>query len=574
MAEHNDKKSSRGKSETQGRRKSPRRTDGYSPRRGRDEKKNGAPSRSGQPSSGGRPDSRPDRKAAGRSAGPDRTRKAAPLGKRDDTDEAPRPAGPKRGRGVAPLPLQVPQGALFAALPEAVREVLDGYGGVLKRVFKLKPKHQRELPYAVRDLSRLLTRDREDLKGDYLRTPPAVAAYCHYFLPWNLYRLTLLFSRLPLVGPAAASSGHASGTDGEASGSTGNAADSAASESSTGLSGESTAASEEAAANATGNASGKASAKISAEVPGDESADVSDNDSGEAGEGKRFTVIDVGSGPLTVAQALWAALPQWRGAEIDLTCVDQARRSMTAGLDLFRALDTESRWRVRLVQDTVVRGLGKVRGQADLITAANVLNELNWDREDDLGTQVDRIVRRLSGKVAPGGMLLLVEPGTRLGGRLMAAARLSALENGLLPVSPCPHFGPCPLAAERAPGWCHFRASASGAPAWLADLTRTARLVKDEVSVSFLLLQKPADEAQVAEIEAARAEKRARVVSDVFPVDGRPARYGCSPDGLLLLTHGPERHPALNPGGLVAYELPGEPERDKRSGALKARVLL
>ena len=51
------------------------------------------------------------------------------------------------------------------------------------------------------------------------------------------------------------------------------------------------------------------------------------------------------------------------------------------------------------------------------------------------------------------GLLALVEPGTPAGFGRILAARTALTAAGAAILAPCPHHGPCPLAA---PDWCHF----------------------------------------------------------------------------------------------------------------------
>ncbi|MCP9454980.1 MAG: small ribosomal subunit Rsm22 family protein [Nitrospira sp.] len=50
---------------------------------------------------------------------------------------------------------------------------------------------------AVRELSHLFTRQREELPGDYLEHPRWLAAYVHYFLPVNLAKIQTLLDEIP-----------------------------------------------------------------------------------------------------------------------------------------------------------------------------------------------------------------------------------------------------------------------------------------------------------------------------------------------------------------------------------------
>ena len=78
---------------------------------------------------------------------------------------------------------------------------LDRYGLFIRNALGLKAKHARQLPFEIRDLSATLTDERDDFAPDYMTRPGPLAAYVHYFHPWNLYRLTRLFAGLPLTLP-------------------------------------------------------------------------------------------------------------------------------------------------------------------------------------------------------------------------------------------------------------------------------------------------------------------------------------------------------------------------------------
>lgn len=90
---------------------------------------------------------------------------------------------------------------LFPALPEPAVKELERLGTALKTTFPLRGKHLKELPYAVRDLSRDLTEGREEMKKNYMDEARPRAAYLHYFMPWNVYRLSRLFTGLMIDVP-------------------------------------------------------------------------------------------------------------------------------------------------------------------------------------------------------------------------------------------------------------------------------------------------------------------------------------------------------------------------------------
>lgn len=94
--------------------------------------------------------------------------------------------------------------SLFPPLSPGLRKSLEDFGPVLDKAQPLKGKHRAELAGNIRRLSEMLTEGREDLGRDYMGDPRTFAAYLRYFLPWNLYRLSRLFTGLGLDLPDGA----------------------------------------------------------------------------------------------------------------------------------------------------------------------------------------------------------------------------------------------------------------------------------------------------------------------------------------------------------------------------------
>jgi hypothetical protein len=391
--------------------------------------------------------------------------------------------------------------------------------------------HERELPYAVRDLSRLLTQDRSQLSQSYWVGKRLLYAYCRYFLPWNLLRLSWFLPNLDL--------------------------------------------------------------------PMEENG----------------TILDLGSGPLTFPIALWLTRPSWRNLPLTIICVDVSPAPLAAGRDIFKHLAPDSPWVIETVRAPLEKALGGLKREVRLITAGNVLNEVKPSRETPLEERLAALCRRMAGKLAENGRFLAMEPGTRLGGKLMALTRFAAFSAHLVPESPCPHWGPCPMLQARANGWCHFSHSTAGVPSELVTLTSRAKLGKEHLNLSCMLLRKAAEEEKKAatahmnaldtwndadvdeddltgddffEEDAAdtsgirewaeayalvRDQARGnteqnfvRILSDPIrlPDESEAARYACSARGLVLAKNA-FRMPS---GAAVAVRWPEKEARDAKSGAL------
>ena len=278
---------------------------------------------------------------------------------------------------------------------------------------------------------------------------------------------------------------------------------------------------------------------------------------------ERTMLLDIGSGPLTLPLALWLAKPQWRELPLDVACLDSTPNALELGRAIFTRLAGEkSPWRIIPVR-AGIHALARVaRGLPWLISAANVLNELKAERMEP-AARLAAFAAQAAKLLHPRGALLCVEPGTRLGAKLVQNLREASLALGLTPVQPCPHARPCPLQGTKR--WCHFSLDIQGTPEWLAQLTREAGLSKKDLHLSFALLQRQAAGRHDASGGAGAEVLEARVISAPFKLPGTQglARYACSARGLLLLT----RSADAPSGALVETQWPARPRRDDRSGA-------
>ncbi len=386
---------------------------------------------------------------------------------------------------------------LFGADSAFCRDAFAALPKVLDSVMPLQRSHRADLPEAVRDLSEILTSERNELGRSYWSSPRFVSAYVRYFLPWNLVRLTRLLPSLSLPAPTP--------------------------------------------------------------------------------EARLPIVMDLGCGPLTLPLALWLSRPDWRKIPLKLVAVDTAPRPMELGRALIKALaaalDEDLLWQIELVRMPFLRSLREVRGTPHLLMAGNVLNEWrdrgNSTREERLDSLAGS-VSRLLGNTGTG---LFIEPGTRLGGGLTAGLREAALSYGLLPLAPCTHTEPCPLLRRRDRGWCHAVQNAGG-PGWLARLAAEARLPKDSLSLSFMLLRSEHYENMSAEgdtqglkdhVKATEGASVARIISDAFFVPGLGhARYACCEKGLAILGNAAD----IPFGAEVLCRSTIKEKRDTKSGAL------
>jgi ribosomal protein RSM22 (predicted rRNA methylase) len=187
------------------------------------------------------------------------------------------------------------------------------------------------------------------------------------------------------------------------------------------------------------------------------------------------TLLDVGAGPGTV---LWAAREAF-GSLRSAALVEASPPALAVGSKLWETGPEDAGLGVEWIEADLLTGLAS-REAADLVSLAYVLDELP-------PAAIPRLVADLWRLTS--GVLVIVEPGTTGGWRRILAARDQLLAAGGVILAPCPHAGPCPLAA---PDWCHF--------AQRVERSRTHRLTKggtvpyeDEKYIYLAVARAPAD---------------------------------------------------------------------------------
>lgn len=152
------------------------------------------------------------------------------------------------------------------------------------------------------------------------------------------------------------------------------------------------------------------------------------------------SLIDIGCGPGTAAWAALDAFPDIAAA----TLVDAHAGMIGLGRQLAaqgpRAL-AGAAW----IEAPMARHLPGA-AKADLVVAGYALNEVPLD---DVATLAHQFY------AAATAVVVIVEPGTPQGFAVIERARGALIAAGGAVIAPCPHDGPCPLAA---PDWCHFSA--------------------------------------------------------------------------------------------------------------------
>ncbi len=284
------------------------------------------------------------------------------------------------------------------------------------------------------------------------------------------------------------------------------------------------------------------------------------------------TIIDFGSGPLTFLQALWMTRPHMRTNNYRYVGIDRSEPAMKIGRKLFEGLAGSGAegWKIRTERQL---GAAKKSGPADLIVAANFINELGSPRSaagSDVSAE-DILLQRWEGLLKADSAILIIEPGTRLAGRKLTLMRQAALDRGWKVAAPCTHAQECAMPGTRGGPWCHFNFTPRDIPEWLFLFSRKVKLPKERASLSFLLLIR-GEKCPVKILPLPkRPEKEGlvRVISETFNLpDFQQGRYGCSERGLVLLQNRKVPHPGPQPGELLTITWPASPQRDAKSKAL------
>jgi ribosomal protein RSM22 (predicted rRNA methylase) len=228
--------------------------------------------------------------------------------------------------------------------------------------------------------------------------------------------------------------------------------------------------------------------------------------------GRALRVLDFGSGPLSATVGLLAALAEAKALPdaVEILAVETAADAVKEGAALLsEAFAAEKRPEPRFRRAPHLDALPQSE-TFDVVLAANVFNELPSPSRA-------RVLARLAQACAPGGILLVLEPGQDVHSRALSGLRDRFLAAGpagaFTLVAPCLHRDDCPLGPDRGrPDWCWFRHNWTP-PAFLSALDAKSGLEHDELAYSFLIFRKSAPLTTQT-----RKAPHARVVSDPIPL--------------------------------------------------------
>ena len=436
------------------------------------------------------------------------------------------------------------------AVPPESRRILENFDKIIADVRSLSGKQEVSLYGAIKALSHQLTDERSDRRIGYMNEAKYISSYIHYFMWWNLVRLTRLFANLPKSAFKFAES-----QDG---------------------------------AVAIDAGSGPLTVPIALWLARPELRS----------KKIKWYCMDLSQ---TVLSA---------GEDLYLKIAAETARSQSEALSSSSAAQSQSEAQTQSAESPwqIVRVKGplgtSIKEKADFIVCANAFNEILQRSEQPTDFLAKKYTQQLLDYLKEEtAEVLLIEPGDPHSARFISLMRDALLRRNFVPVAPCTHTAECPMAGRthgkttnqygKNAKWCNFAFNTQNAPARLLKLSEKAGLNKERASLSFVLsVSTPDTESRTPDTElsipgtkrstpdtersrsAVQSEKTfIRIASDFIrlPELHKSGYYACSQFGMLLAID--EHHVQPENGELLQIKTPENlSERDKKSGALIVKI--
>jgi SAM-dependent methyltransferase len=242
-----------------------------------------------------------------------------------------------------------------------------------------------------------------------------------------------------------------------------------------------------------------------------------------ASSGSWRRILDLGSGPGPASAAVLDAGAT--GCEVVL--VDASERALGLARSILESGDNPpSRIESRVLDLESEEALPE--GPFDLVILGHCLNEL-WHGKREALDRRSSLLRRAAKTLAPGGMMLILEPALLLTSRELIALRDRLAGELWRILRPCPGSYPCPILAAGSERSCHAESP------WtliepVASLAAAAGLDRASVKCAYFLLSPP---GQGNPPEEGFVGSR-RVVSDPMLNKAGRLRYILCGEGTLL----------------------------------------
>lgn len=247
------------------------------------------------------------------------------------------------------------------------------------------------------------------------------------------------------------------------------------------------------------------------------------------GNNRRFSVLDLGSGPGTGGLAVLDWCHQHFKKMVDalsVVAVDTSQAPLRHAESLWKTYCRAAGItgaRLQVQRADLERAVSSVfgaqiqqAGPYDLIILANCLNELS----ESIETRTSLVATALS-LLAPHGTMMIVEPALRETSRALHQVRDHLLAESRCTVySPCLHERNCP-ALLNPDDWCHEE-RAWEPPSTIKEVDREVGFIKDALKFSYLLLR--TDGRTITE----RSPQTFRMVSELRKLKGDTRAWLCN----------------------------------------------
>lgn len=241
---------------------------------------------------------------------------------------------------------------------------------------------------------------------------------------------------------------------------------------------------------------------------------------------KHPSILDIGSGTLTIPLALWLYRKELRNIPLTIYCYDTAKNPMVYGKRLLEAIMPSSEWKIILI-DARKSHYKSIKTKVALTVASNVANELVQRKTSCIEDTLTHFYTMLTSHLEENGQALCIEIGTRLGGTIISTLHDIVLQEEEYSIlAPCTHQSMCPYSTEKASTWCHFSFADFIAPQWLTTLSQRAYLPKTTLSTSLL---------HIGTKKEAIYNSRVLSAPIYIPTTKEHVRYVCREEGIAVL---------------------------------------
>lgn len=238
-------------------------------------------------------------------------------------------------------------------------------------------------------------------------------------------------------------------------------------------------------------------------------------------------VLDVGAGlgasHRGLARALAAA---GQTGTIDVLAIDDDREALrlAAAVHARRPREGAVEIRLRVEPGNAAEVATAARTKNDVILLGQVLSELDLDRtpEERVELHAERIAAIVRERLAPRGVLVIVEPALRSRTRHLQAVRSALIARGLSILAPCLHHGRCPLLGREG-DWCHEDLPVD-LPPFLVPIAKRAGLRWEGLTFSYLVVVQRGPRLVDA---LPSAPNRVRAVSSLLVTKGKTEVVVC-----------------------------------------------